>query len=136
MAVACVPLWMVLRHFRLRCEQRHAERMKALEMGSPLSTLDPPKDQMRYMRNAFWVALWMGAACPMAAVWAAAWATGGEERLGRLLAVWIIVGAVSMAGVICATVVLAQSRPWRMGKVRRAAAPTNGSAVGDEGGVG
>ena len=42
-AIACVPLWMVLRHRRLRCEQRHAERMKALEMGCPLSTLDPPK---------------------------------------------------------------------------------------------
>ena len=49
LAVACVPLWMVLRYLRLRSEQTHTERMKAMEMGCLLNTLDPPKEQMHFM---------------------------------------------------------------------------------------
>lgn len=111
-AVACIPLWMILRHLRLVCENAHAERMKAMDAGCPLADLAPPQEQIRFMVHAFWIAFWIGAVFPAIAVCAAAWATrSGEIRLGFVLTVWCCVAAASLAGVVCGTVILLGSRP-------------------------
>lgn len=112
LAIVCLLLWIVLRHLRVRWEFSHAERMKALEVGCPISTLNPPKEQMQFIHNAFWMAFCMGAALPIAAIWAAAWATNIQADLWYSLVVWICVAVVSTAGVICAAVVLVQCRPY------------------------
>jgi magnesium-transporting ATPase (P-type) len=111
LAVVCLLLWIVLRHLRVRWEFSHAERMKALEVGCPIGTLNPPKEQMQFIHNAFWMAFCMGAALPIAAVWAAAWATSMQTNLGYSLVVWICVAVVSTAGVTCAAIILVQCRP-------------------------
>ena len=109
--VVCLLLWILLRHLRVRWEFSHAERMKALEVGCPISTLNPPKEQMQFIQNTFWMAFCMGAALPIAAAWAAAWATSVQTNLGYSLVVWICVAVVSSSGVICAAIVLVQCRP-------------------------
>ncbi len=128
--VVCLLLWIVLRHLRVRWEFFHAERMKALEVGCPIGTLNPPKEQMQFIHNAFWMAFCMGAALPVAAIWAAAWATSVQTNLGYSLVVWICVAVVSTVGVICAAMVLVQCRPVRANRMPTDAGKlnSNGSA--------
>lgn len=65
LAASCVPLAMFLRDRQLYLGQRHAERMKALEMGSTIAALDPPREQAAFISNAFWIAFWMGLGCQL-----------------------------------------------------------------------
>jgi hypothetical protein len=109
---ACLPLWLVLRHRQLHREQIHVERMKAMEMGCPPATLGPSEEQMHFLASCFWTAFWLGAVVPVAAMLAAARATSGTSNgLGFVLTVWVSASAASIAAVVCATVVLLQSRP-------------------------
>lgn len=113
LAVACVPLGMVLRHLRLRAEQAHAQRMKALERGDAVTGLSPLNDRAAFISNAFRIAFWMGVAMPAAAIGTAAWGTGHLEALGHVLAVWISVATACTAAFVCATIVILRSCPER-----------------------
>ncbi|NLX97403.1 MAG: hypothetical protein GXY83_14635 [Rhodopirellula sp.] len=111
LAVSCLLLWIVLHHLRIRWQFAHTERMKALEVGSPIRALNPPQEPMQHLHNTFRMAFCLGAVLPVAAIWAAVWATSIQGSLGYSLVVWICVAVVSTAGVVCGTVVLLRSRP-------------------------
>jgi ABC-type nickel/cobalt efflux system permease component RcnA len=120
--VVLIILWMVMRHLRKCRELLHKERLKALELGqSPnFSTpekdqeQDAPKGQEHYADNASWIAFWIGAGVPASAAWAAASVAiqGNLRELGSglVLGIWITVAVVSVASVVCATILMIKAR--------------------------
>jgi len=107
-----VLVWMLMRHSRKNRELLHKERMKALELGQPASFSEPDKLQEKYAYNAFWIAFWIGAGVPAATAWAAAYAMIQLhlQELGIAIAMWSSVAVVSIASVVCATVLMVSAR--------------------------
>jgi uncharacterized membrane protein len=113
LTVFVILLWVIVRHLRKSREFSHAERMKALELGQPLSVAEPDRSREKYGHNAFWIAFWLGMGVPSAAVSAASSTTiqGYISNTGLLLAIWIGVAAICVASVVCATVLMVSARP-------------------------
>jgi hypothetical protein len=107
-----IVLWSVMRHLRRSRELLHTERLRALEVGQSPGFSDPEEGQKRYAHNIFWIAFWVGAGVPMAAASAAASVTNQEKvsQFGLMLAMWISVAVISVASVICATVLMVKAR--------------------------
>ncbi len=108
-----IMVGMLMRHSRKSRELLHTERMKALELGQPASFSDPDKLQEKYAYSTFWIAFWIGAGVPAAAAWAAAYVMIQPQlqELGIVIAMWSSVAVVSIASVICATVLMVSARP-------------------------
>jgi hypothetical protein len=107
-----ILFWALFRHSRRNRELLHTERMKALELGQPASFSEPDKLQEKYAHNAFWIAFWVGAGVPMVAAGAAAqvMTQANVHELGLTLAIWGGVAVISIASVICATVLMVSAR--------------------------
>src|ERR1700730_11994159 len=105
-------VWMLMRHSRKNRELLHKERMKALELGQPAGFSEPDKLQANYAHNAFWIAFWIGAGLPAAVAWAAAYVMIQPhlQELGIVIAMWSSVAVVSIASVVCATVLMVSAR--------------------------
>jgi hypothetical protein len=107
-----ILLGTVMRHLRRSRELLHTERLKALEVGQSPGFSDPEEEQKRYTHNVFWIAFWVGAGVPMASASAAASVMNQEKvsQLGLVLGMWISVAVISVASVICATVLMVKAR--------------------------
>jgi hypothetical protein len=107
-----ILIWAVMRHSRRNRELLHTERMRALELGQPASFSEPDKLQEKYAHNAFWIAFWVGAGVPMVAAGAAAqvMTQANVHELGLTLAIWGGVAVISIASVVCATVLMVSAR--------------------------
>jgi hypothetical protein len=104
-------LWVSLRYAAHSRELSHLERLKALDAGQPLEPAAESAHQ-RYAHNAFWIAFWVGAGVPIAATWAAGTVMTRTDLppVGLVLAVWLSVAGISIAGVVCATVLMLSTR--------------------------
>lgn len=107
-----LAFWMILRHAQKGRELLHTERMKALEVGQPLGFTEHEKLQQEQAHNTFWIAFWVGAGVPIAAVWAAAYSIvqGNLRELAVTLVVWISVAVICVASTICATLLMVNAR--------------------------
>jgi hypothetical protein len=102
---------LLLRHSWRGRQLLHTERMRAIETGHSFEAPDPTTGHAKFMHNAFWISFWMVFGVPGAAFSAATAAmeeSGGQLALG--LAIWICAGAASVAAVVCATILMVQSR--------------------------
>ena len=106
--------WLSMRHAG-RCRAlSHTERMKALESGQPPGPTESEQRQSKYTHSAFWIAFWIGAVVPIAATSAASsvMVQTGVQEFRIVLAIWICVAAISIAGVVCATILVITSGRW------------------------
>jgi heme/copper-type cytochrome/quinol oxidase subunit 2 len=101
--------WLVFRHAAKSREFSHLERMKALELGKPAEPSEAEHRLNKDLHNAFWISFWLGAGVPAAAT-AAAGAIMIETRLHDFGLMWICVAVISVAGVVCATVLMIRCR--------------------------
>jgi Ca2+/Na+ antiporter len=113
-------LFMVLlfRHLRSSRQLTHTERMRSLEAGFPLQAPPPPEEtettQAKLMHNAFWISFWIVVSVPAAALSAASAGTKTvNENIALSIVVWIGAAVVSVAAVVCATVLILNSRGHR-----------------------
>ena len=125
-----IMVGMLMRHSRKSRELLHTERMKALELGQPASFSDPDKLREKYAYSTFWIAFWIGAGVPAAAAWAAAYVMIQPQlqELGIVIAMWSSVAVVSIASVVCATVLMVSARRMPVSVERTA---PRSSAAGD-----
>jgi hypothetical protein len=123
-----ILIWAIMRHSRRNRELLHTERMKALEVGQSPGFSEPDQLQEKYTHNAFWIAFWVGAGVPIAAAHAAAYflTHANVHELGLILATWIGVVVISVASVVCATVVMVSARRV----ARHSEKPSSGSSSG------
>lgn len=107
-------LWLIIRQVAKSRELLHLERMKALELGRPTGPTEAEKCQSKYLHNAFWICFWIGAGVPIAATSAATFVMvqGKLEEFFIILAIWICVAVISVASVVCATVLMISCRYW------------------------
>jgi len=107
-----ILFWVLLRHVAKGRELSHAERMKALELGQAIGPSESDKREAKQAHNAFWIAFWLGAGVPIAATSAASVSMSQmrTEEIGIVLAIWICAAAISVASVICATILTVNSR--------------------------
>lgn len=103
-------------------EFKHAERIKALEMGVPL---DEHEQQSKYREGAFWISFWIGAAVPVAGVAAAAISItgGGIESNFAILVIWSGAAVIGASGVASAAWLM-HSVGLRLGAARKASTAT------------
>jgi hypothetical protein len=106
--------WLIGRQVARSRELSHLERMKALELGQPAesSSSEAATCQDKYQHNAFWICFWIGAGVPIAAASAAS-SVMIQTRLqdfGIIVAIWISVAVISVASVVCATILMISSR--------------------------
>jgi mannitol-specific phosphotransferase system IIBC component len=109
-----VLTWLVIRQIAKSRDLRHLERMKALELGRAIGPSEAEKTQAKYLHNIFWISFWIGAGVPMAAS-SAAGSVMIQTQLqdfGIIRTMWICVAVISVASVICATVLMKSSRRW------------------------
>jgi hypothetical protein len=106
--------WLIFRQVARSREMSHLERMKALELGQATDPLGADERQNKYAHNAFWISFWIGAGVPMAATSAVSsvMVQSSLRDFGVILAVWICVAIISVASVVCATVLMISSRHW------------------------
>jgi hypothetical protein len=109
--VICL-IWLILRQATKNRELSHLERMKALEMGRPIGPSEAEKCQSKYLHNVFWICFWIGAGVPIAATSAASsvMIQTKPQDFSIILAICICVAAISVASVICATVLMISGR--------------------------
>jgi hypothetical protein len=100
------------RHFRLRREILHQERLKYLERGlAPPDTDRGPTDRERVLHNSFWISFWTGGVVPVVAVIAGA-ITTSEMRFPygnqteAMFFLWGGVVAICLAGVASAAAIM------------------------------
>jgi hypothetical protein len=95
-------------------EFSHLERMKAFELGQNTSPSEVENSQHKYLHNVFWICFWLAAGVPIAATSAASsvMIQTHLQDFGIILAIWICVAVMSVASVVCATVLMVSSRRW------------------------
>lgn len=103
-------LWMLFRNVRSSRQLLHAERMRSLEVGFPLEAPEDAKLQSKFLHNAFWISFWMVFTVPTAALSAASASTQTHASLALSIVIWITAGAVGIAAVVCAAVLMIHSR--------------------------
>jgi NADH:ubiquinone oxidoreductase subunit 3 (subunit A) len=108
--VGVVSLVMLVRHVRSSRQLLHAERMRSLEAGFPLEAPEEAKLQSKFLHNAFWISFWMVFTVPTAALSAASASTQANATLALSIVIWIVAGAVGIAAVVCAAVLMIYSR--------------------------
>jgi hypothetical protein len=109
--VVCL-LWLILRQMAKSRELSHLESMKALEMGRAIGPSEAEKCQSKYLHNVFWICFWIGAGVPIAATSAASSVLiqTKPQDFGIILAICICVAVISVASVVCATVLMISGR--------------------------
>ncbi len=106
--VLCITL--VYRLIHSSRQFTHAERMRSLEVGTPLNPPETTNMREKAMHNAFWIAFWLGMGVPGSAFSAASTVTTQMNiSLGLIVAVWASAATASVTGVICATVLMIHS---------------------------
>jgi hypothetical protein len=108
--VGVLSLVMLFRQVRSSRQLLHAERMRSLEAGLPLEAPEEAKLQSKFQHNAFWISFWMVFTVPPAALSAASASTQTNEYLALSIVIWITAGAVGIAAVVCAAVLMIYSR--------------------------
>ena len=95
-------------------EYAHLERLKALETGQPAMSAEsdarPHGPREKLLHSTFWIAFWIGAGVPIAATWGAS-SVMIQTKLTEfrlILTIWICVAVVSVASVICATILMSR----------------------------
>ena len=106
--------WLIFRQAAKSRDLSHLERMKALELGKATGPSEAEKCQGKYLHNVFWIAFWIGAVVPMAASSAASsvMIQTNLQEFRIILAMWICVAVISVASVVCATILMIPSRHW------------------------
>jgi len=105
---------LLFRHLRSVRQLTHTERMRSLEAGFPLEAPEETKTQAKFMHNAFWISFWLVFSVPAAAMSAASAGTKTvNESIALSIVVWIGAALVSVAAVVCATVLMLNSRSHR-----------------------
>jgi hypothetical protein len=119
LAVAAVLLVMlilaalVVWHLRRNRQLLHLERIKAIDAGQTASFYPPDRSKQRYIHNTFWIAFWVGAVVPVAAVITAASATSSQGLalpLAVQITIWACVIPVCVAAMVCATIIMVSAR--------------------------
>src|SRR5262245_49333221 len=100
--IVLVPVILGIRHARYERELEHAERMKALELGRTL-----PRDEPWWTLPRISVAI--GAGVP-AAVFFCAFLASGELHDPEVA--WVGASLVSLASVVCGTILAARHFAW------------------------
>ena len=108
--VGVVFLVMLFRHVRSSRQLLHEERIRSLEAGFPLEAPEEAKLQAKFQHNAFWISFWMVFSVPAAALSAASASTQTNATLTLPIVIWIMAGAISIAAVVCAAVLMIASR--------------------------
>jgi NhaP-type Na+/H+ or K+/H+ antiporter len=100
--IIIVPTALGFKHARYLRQMEHAERMKSLDLGQPLA-----EDQSWTTGSyTFLIAMTIGGVVPIAAMFIAYIAApeqGGSD------AIWMAAGMIGVAGVICGSILAAQS---------------------------
>jgi len=104
--------WLIMRHAAKGRELTHLEKMKALELGRTTGPSSAERYQNKYLHNIFWICFWIGAVVPLSACSAASSVMVKMElqNFAVILSIWICVAVVSVASVICATVLMISGR--------------------------
>ena len=108
--IGVLSLVMLFRHVRSSRQLLHAERMRSLEAGFPLEAPEEAKLQAKFQHNAFWISFWMVFTVPTAALSAASASTQSNASIALSIVIWIVAGAVGIAAVVCAAVLMIYSR--------------------------
>ena len=98
---------LILRHLRIRRQFLHEERMKTIELGRSVEPSAEVRVRDRAVRNAFWIAFWVGGVVPIASVIAAAVTVSNNPynfNLGTVI--WVAVGFIGVAGVASAALMI------------------------------
>lgn len=106
--------WLGVRQAARSRELSHLEHMKSLELGKSIGPSESEKRQAKYVHNVFWICFWIGAAVPIA-VTSSASAVEMHSSIHEfriILGIWICVAVISVASVICATVLMSSGRRW------------------------
>lgn len=105
-------LVLLFRHLNSVRQLAHHERMRTLEAGFPLEAAEETKAHAKFMHNAFWISFWLVFSVPAAALSAASTATVKINGSTMLLAViWSAAAAASIAAVVCATMLMINTKP-------------------------
>ncbi len=104
--------WLMFRQMAKSRELVHLERLKALEMGRAIGPSEAEKCQSKYLHNVFWICFWIGAGVPIAATSAASsvMIQTKPQEFSIILAICICVAVISVASVVCATVLMISGR--------------------------
>lgn len=107
-----VLTWLGIRQAAKSRDLEHLQRMKALELGRTTDPSEAEKYQSKYQHNIFWISFWIGAGVPIAATSAASSVILQThlQDFGIILAIWICVAVISVASVVCATILMISSR--------------------------
>lgn len=108
--IGVLSLVMLFRHIRSSRQLLHAERMRSLEAGFPLEAPEDAKLQAKFQHNAFWISFWMVFTVSTAALSAASASSQTNAPLALSIVIWIVAGAVGIAAVVCAAVLMISSR--------------------------
>lgn len=102
---------LLFRHLHASRQFLHTERMRSLEAGIPLEAPEEMKAQAKFMHNAFWISFWLVFSVPGAALSAASVATKSVNgSIAVSIVIWIGATLVSVAAVVCATVLMIYTR--------------------------
>jgi hypothetical protein len=109
---------LLFRYLRSSRQLTHTERMRSLEAGFPLEAPVAPEEteshQAKFMHNAFWISFWLVSSVPAAALSAASAGTKTVDgSIALSIVVWIGAALASVAAVVCATVLMLNSRGHR-----------------------
>ncbi len=108
LAAICLLFWLGFRQMAKSREFSHMEKMRALELGQRLEPSEPEEQHDKSLHNLFWISFWIGAGVPIAATSAAS-AIVVQSYISDfriIIGIWICAAVISVASVICATVLM------------------------------